>query len=387
MKNRIIILTTVLAMSVGMIAGCGSASETAQEPAQTESAQEATTEAAATEQSTEEAVGMANPWVDITEEEANSLCARLFKAPEGATVEGWSKCEELGDSSKGIGPLVQLSFSLDNNEFTARAQQGASEDTDIAGLYVDWTVGPTDTTLANWGGGNMTGKTYRSINDTGYVDLITWYDMEIGISYSLSVAAKDLDGFDIQAVAEQMYNAENEIVDGGMAEDFLQEQSGITSFASYDEVIAALQPGQGYAYIKLMGSDEDILAVTDLVFEADHSAYEVSLYKMEDGKAKMIGLASGNGSAYPLRLADGILYGGHNHLYQTYVLSQEYGSLMMKDYIDDGMESGTNEISGFTRKDNKIDAEAEDYTGTADDFNKLLADRESKPIIEFTMIQ
>ena len=34
--------------------------------------------------------------------------------------------------------------------------------------------------------------------------------LEIGIKYSLSVAAEDLDGFDIQAIAEQMYCAENE---------------------------------------------------------------------------------------------------------------------------------------------------------------------------------
>ena len=56
----------------------------------------------------------------------------------------------------------------------------------------------------------MEGKMYRAINDSGYIDLITWYDVEIGIKYSLSVAAKDLDGFDIQAVAEQMYSDENE---------------------------------------------------------------------------------------------------------------------------------------------------------------------------------
>ena len=218
---------------------------------------------------------MANPWVEISEEEANEACARLFKAPEGATNVTWRICKDLGNPEQGIGPLVQLDFTLDDMPFTARAQQGASEDADIAGNYVEWTVGPEDTTLANWGEGNMAGKFYRSIGDTGYVDMITWYDVEIGISYSLSVAAADLDGFDIQAVAEQMYNGENEPF-ADMPADFLQEQSGIVSFATYDDVIAALQPGQGYAYIKLTGSDEEVLAVTDLVFEADHSAYEIS---------------------------------------------------------------------------------------------------------------
>ena len=154
---------------------------------------------------TDSGVGMANPWTEITEEEADQLVARLFKAPEGAEDVVWLKCEELGDKSKNLSPMVQLSFTLNGLPFTARAQQGAPEDADIAGLYVDWTVGPEDATLANWGQGKMAGKTYRAMNDTGYVDLITWYDVEIGIAYSLSTAAADLDGFDIQAIAEQMY--------------------------------------------------------------------------------------------------------------------------------------------------------------------------------------
>jgi hypothetical protein len=155
-------------------------------------------------------VGIANPWVEITEEEADELCTRMFKAPEGATAGNWSKCEALGDPDKGLGPLVQLKFELDGMDFTARAQQGATEDAFISGIYTEWTIGPEDVTLANWGEGNMAGKLYRAVSDSEYTDLIEWYDIEIGIKYSLSVSAKDLDGFDIQAIAEQMYSADNE---------------------------------------------------------------------------------------------------------------------------------------------------------------------------------
>lgn len=174
------------------------------------------TEVAATEDVSDDTptdepmVGMPNPWVEITEEEAKELCPRLFKLPDGAEAHEWLKCDDLGDPETNLGSLVQLSFTMDGLEYTARAQYGANEDDDISGLYVDWTAGPDDVTLANWGEGHMAGMTFRSINDTGYVDLITWYDIEIGIKYSLSVAAADLDGFDIQAVAEQMYNPDNE---------------------------------------------------------------------------------------------------------------------------------------------------------------------------------
>ena len=392
MKRRFIVLTTVLALTAGVIAGCGSTQEAsqnvAQEVAQTEVTAEPTSAKGDKEEATETPVGMANPWVTVSEEEAQEACMRLFKAPDGATNQEWMVCQELGDASTGVGPLVQLSFSLDDRNFTARAQQGAAEDADIAGNYVDWTVGPEDCTLANWGGGNMTGKFYRAINETGYVDMITWYDMEIGIAYSLSVADKDLDGFDIQAIAERMYSAEAEADSfGSYPDDFVQEQAGVTSFASYDDVIAALKPGQGYAYIKLMGSDEELLVVTDLVFEYDHSACDASIYGKLDGKVSYLSSVHGAGSSYPLRVADGILYTGSNHTYETYFISQEYGGLMMKDSISDGVDFGTNEFSGFTREKNSFSAETADFTGGQEEFEKLLIEREKKPIIEFTAIQ
>lgn len=385
MKRKILILTTVLTLSTGILAGCSDAKEepVAETTVQTETATDVSAQDDTTKE--EELVDMANPWFEITEKEAESDCPRLFKAPEGATDVVWMKCEDLADPANGLGPLLQLSFTLDDLNYNARAQYGAAEDADIAGNYVEWTAGPEDTTLANWGEGHMAGKTYRSVNDEGYVDMITWYDVEIGIAYSLSVAAADLDGFDIQAVAEQMYDADNEVM-MDMPSDFLQEQAGTTSFDSYDDVIAALTKGQGYAYIKLIGSDEEVLAVTDLVFEADHSAYEASIYGMPGGKVTQLGSVFGNGSAYPLRVSDGILYSGDNHTYETYFLVEGAEALMMKDSVSDGVNSGSNAFSGFTRETNSFD-DTTDFAGGEKEFNQLISDRDNKPIIEFTVVE
>ena len=109
------------------------------------------------------------------------------------------------------GDMVQLDFRMEGVAFTARAQYGVGENEDISGMYYDWDV-QDDVTLANWGEGHMQGKTYRSLGDGWTVDLCTWYDIEIGIAYSLSAEAADLDGFDIQAIAEQMYDPNNEPV-------------------------------------------------------------------------------------------------------------------------------------------------------------------------------
>ncbi|MCR5301764.1 MAG: hypothetical protein K6E49_04930 [Lachnospiraceae bacterium] len=211
MKNKILMMSMICVLAASSLAGCAQKNEEPEASDQAiaiEQTEPAPEEKPASEE--EPMVGMANPWVDITEEEAKEQCTRLFKAPDGATATVWRKCDSLGDPDKYLGPLIQLDFELDGQEFTARAQQGAQEDADISGVYADWTVGPEENTLSNWGGGNMTCKTYRAINEEGYTDLITWYDIEIGIKYSLTVSAPDLDGFDIMAVADAMYNPDNE---------------------------------------------------------------------------------------------------------------------------------------------------------------------------------
>ncbi|MCR5676151.1 MAG: hypothetical protein K6G16_10630 [Lachnospiraceae bacterium] len=390
MKRKTIIAVTAGVLTLSLFAACGKnggqEAATQVQPAaeeQTEEKAEEPAEPAAEEQEEESMVGMANPWVDITEEEANALVMRLFKVPEGGKVLDWTKCEDLGDPDKGISPMVQLNFQLDDRYFNARAQQGISADTDISGLYMEWTVGPEDATLANWGGGNMKGKMYRSINDTGYVDLITWYDEEIGISYALSVADKDLDGFDIQAVAEQMYAEEAEPFGFGPT-DFVQYQSGRLEFKDYDDVISCLKSGQGYTKIKLVGSDTEILALAEQVDGEKKTSKEITLYTMKDGVPFQLGNVMSKDS--PIRLADGILYAGDEHSYETSFLTPDGAGIMMKDYVYEDSSSGTAAFGGFTREKNDFDSTA-DYKGDADDFAALVKARDGKPVLEFTIVK
>ncbi len=185
----------VLIVMVGLfsmtMAGCGATgAESQAEAAETATAQ------------------IANPWRDTTEEEAVAYMPNLFGEPEGATNVRWSVMgdpEDLENSS----PLVQMDFDLDGQSFTAREQYPGEENAGISGMYYEWTVSD-DVTLANWCGGFAQGKNYRYVGENEYVDLITWYDLETGANYSLSCVAADLDGFDIQAVAEAIYDPENQ---------------------------------------------------------------------------------------------------------------------------------------------------------------------------------
>ena len=157
--------------------------------------------------SEEPMVGMANPWREITEEEAAKY-PRMFVAPEGASNVVWRIMDSGADAKTGKEPLIELDFDIKDEfgttSFCARYQYGADEKEDISGMYYDWTV-TDDGKLSNWGMGNMDAKFYRFVGDDEMADLCTWYDIEIGIGYSLSTVAPDLDGFDIQGVVEAMY--------------------------------------------------------------------------------------------------------------------------------------------------------------------------------------
>ena len=226
MKKKIIISILTVTLGLSLLAGCGKAAadQTATDTQETEEAADNDTEQDTADDTAEEGkTGLANPWRDCTEEEANTACFRLFKAPEGASNIKWSIMEEGADESGFPGPLVQLTFDIvdeySTKSFTARAKQSTDENEDISGMNYEWDV-TDDVTLANWGMGNMQGKCYRALTDTETADLITWFDVEVGISYSLSVVADDLDGFDIHTIAEAMYNVE--VASSGLDENLHQ---------------------------------------------------------------------------------------------------------------------------------------------------------------------
>ena len=168
-------------------------------------------------------------------------------------------------------------------------------------------------------------------------------------------------------------------------EDFVQNQSGVLKFKDYDEIISYLKPGQGYAYVKLDGAADDVLLITEQVFEADKTAGEASVYGIRDGVPMFMGVVTGNGSAYPIRYADGKLYGGDNHRIDTFFLVPDSMTTMQKDYVDDGVNDGSNQFSGFLRKEPVFDKD-EDFTGGQKEFDALIAEREAVPAVTFTIV-
>lgn len=336
---------------------------------------------------TEPNATIANPWVEITEEEANEIIPRLFIVPEGATDPRWRKCESLGDRDKGISPMVQLNFELDGLSYAARAQTGIDENTDIGGYFGDWTVGPEDDTLSTWGGGEMPAKTYRAITDDEYFDQISWYDVETGVSYCLNVSAKDLDGFDILAVAESMAPGE-EFMPGS----FVEEAAGKETFDSYDELISFLKKDNGYTYFKLDGYDGDLLAVTDQTYDdldGHRVSIEVTFYGDVNGKVRFIGNAISSGTSYPVRCDGTLIYSAGNHEYTSQFMNSDGTALIVKDYISESFdENGKAEYSGFHRETNTYDSEdiTSDPAEAEKIFSDLVAEMGNKEVMNFTVV-
>ncbi|MBO4900648.1 MAG: hypothetical protein J5509_10210 [Lachnospiraceae bacterium] len=337
MKKKLL-TALVIGMIMTAAAGCGKQEDTPSDAqttdtAVTDTADDTTTTDAA--DTTDANVSMANPWVETSYEEVKEFHPFLFNAPEGATNVVWRKLEGSESDSASGSPLVELDFTLDGMDFNARTQFGAAEDADISGMYYDWDV-TEDVTFSNWRDGYMTGKMSRAIGDDETADLITWYDIEIGIAYSLSVVAPDLDGFDISAVADAMYVPENapgsDIPDDDDME--VEEEHVMTTDIegkdTFTQIVDALPDGTGYTNEKV--GDEDVLLVAGMTFEAGEEypwAIDSEIFWYDNGTPAYLGYVTSGGTAYPLMIKDGKLYTAGNHFVQKYVVTD--GKLMIME--------------------------------------------------------
>ena len=196
MKKKLILTLTAAAVSMAMITGCGSSSETAAtEASQTESEAAESTEAESTE-SEEDVIGMANPWIESDEQGVLEATGFDMKAPEGATDVAYSYIPD--------NKLAQMQYVLDDINWTYRMEP-SDELMDISGMYYGWTEDDGDKGTVSGREAVYYGYLAPEDSDEESAQLVNWYDAVTGVTYSLSAVAKDLDGMDIQAYAEKLY--------------------------------------------------------------------------------------------------------------------------------------------------------------------------------------
>ena len=153
MKKRICLLMAVCLLLT--LAACGHGHPAAETPQGSETVQ------------------IANPWRDITQAEAKTLCPGALAVPDGAENVQWSAMDAGADPSGAPGALVQLAFDWNGNRFTAREQLTGDSDADISGMYYDWSY-QTEEPLKSWADGTLTCRCFRFIGEEGYADLCAW---------------------------------------------------------------------------------------------------------------------------------------------------------------------------------------------------------------------
>ncbi len=204
MKRKLLVGSLLLTLSMVGVAGCGAAEDTTD--TSVEEVQEDAAEEEATEEVEEEAdeadeaeddaedTELANPWTESDREGVSAATGFDIAAPEGATEVSYSYMEEEG--------LAQMSYTLDGTAWNYRMEY-EDELTDISGMEYDWTS-ESDGTVAD-----RTAKYYAFCHlDDATIDdvmVVNWYDTVPGVVYSLSATATDLNGLDIQVVAEDIF--------------------------------------------------------------------------------------------------------------------------------------------------------------------------------------
>ncbi len=372
MKRFALMLT--IGIMAATVTGCGSGAD------QSTGSNGSASRDAPTTQETGSETGMANPWVDCTREEAVTFIPYLFKEPDGATDAAWSRTTDEP-------PIVQMKFTLDRLEFTARAQTTGDENRDISGMHYDWAVSE-DVTLAGWAGGNMPARMHRYAGSDEYADLCTWFDFETGVSYSLSTVADDLSGFDIQAVAEAMYDAEGAealMNDADVAEHVPMDVSDCTSLK---QIIDKLRSGSGY--VKTVISGTEVLMVTDYLFDFDGGgslmAVDADVYYVgDDGLPKYAGYVSAGGTSYPLAIKDGTLYVGANPYMKKMVMLA--GGLVVDE--EASVEYGTDGSETYYHRSDVRDVSADENGQVPDDtvLTGLFEEYEEAEAIKFEVVK
>lgn len=346
--------TLIMCSALLLLCGCGKAAEpTENAMPSNEQAEAAEPVAENTAENVSETEGMANPWEESDSEDIFASLGIFVTPPEGASDVSFEK--NMDES------IAQMLFKLDepdpNMKYTYRVKKSEKFE-DISGLYYDWDVD------ADCMVGACEGKTYRAFADGQTIDSVLWYDADEKLMYSVSTAAEDLDGFDLVAIAGMVYMPV-EPEEGFIPSNFLEAELMSDSFESYEDIISKLNPGNAYAYVQVMGCDEQLLAIAEGAYDngdGNMAAIDASFYLFKDGKVNNIGNVYSSGTAYPISLTkDGKVYSGGNHEVDVSCVCPETEGIMTLVYAYESFdESGNATYGGFVRTEPDLGNDGEE---------------------------
>lgn len=131
--------------------------------------------------------GMANPWIDTTQEDLEARTGMHLRVPEGATDVLWRVLTTAG--------LAELRFTLDGVSYTARALPAEFE-RDISGMYYNW-ITEEECRIAG-----LEGLMQITWLPGEKVVLCQWYDEAAAVMFSLASTGDNHRHEVVLAVAE-----------------------------------------------------------------------------------------------------------------------------------------------------------------------------------------
>lgn len=138
------------------------------------------------------ALGIANPWRQVTAEEMREMTGASFGLPQGVEWAEYFVMDAAG--------LSEMQFLLDGRRYIARIQETGIYFTDISGMNFTW-QSESAFNLAGCAG------IYKTAQDEEKVHLLLWHDAASGTMYSLAVQANDLSEPDLFSAAQAVYHS------------------------------------------------------------------------------------------------------------------------------------------------------------------------------------
>ena len=341
------------------------------------------------ESEAEVTVGIANPWEDTTLDVLEVDLGINVSIPESASSPEYRVLPSEG--------LYEVVFDYDGLLYTYRLKKTNARE-DISGLFYTWTAS-VDTTVDG-----CQGTDSRAISADETVDLLLWYNESEGITHSLCTSAKDLDGFDIVAIAEKLVSGKAapvkiadetdykavyspileeilEVINNGYddSKDYKYISSGIMEKVMYEEKEKLLK-NMGYVIEDISGDGVPELLIGETASFGDEpeASYLYDVYTVKNGEASctLDGWAR-NSYRY---LGDGKFYnvgsgGAMYTLFGQLHLSKDGSEIIWDDcYFSYDKNDGT-EIGYYHNTTGVWDPEeAEELDMSEDEFWKLMED-------------
>lgn len=187
----------------------------------------------------------------------------------------------------------------------------------------------------------------------------------------------------------EMWLTDEELPDN-IPNSLVEEQAGKTAFSSYEELIGYLEKGQGYAYVTLEGYEGQALLVADQTYEFEGSmaAMTASVYLEQNGTVRFSSAVGGQGTAYPIRWRNGIVYTAGGHEVCSYFISEETQAVMVKDSVMESIDdAGTASYIGFLREKNDFNHDEAVDTDADEIFRDKMKEYDDAPVVCFTVAE